>query len=161
MALSISSSSFSDRSEMPAELTCEGSDRSPALAFAGAPPGTRSLALIADDPDAPDPKAPRMTWVHWLLYNLPPDAAGLPEGVAAEDLPAGTRLGVNDFKRATYGGPCPPVGRHRYFFKLYALDTALPDLKSPTKPALEKAMQGHILQEAELVGTYQKKASAE
>lgn len=161
MALSISSSSFSDRAEMPAKLTCEGSDRSPALSFSGIPPGTKSLALIADDPDAPDPKAPRMTWVHWLLYNIPPSATGLTEGVAPANLPAGTLSGLNDFKRTSYGGPCPPIGKHRYFFKLYALDTTLPDLKSPTKPALEKAMEGHILQKAELVGTYQKKAGAE
>lgn len=161
MALSISSSSFSDRAEMPAKLTCEGSDRSPALSFSGIPPGTKSLALIADDPDAPDPKAPRMTWVHWLLYNIPPSATGLTEGVAPANLPAGTLSGLNDFQRTSYGGPCPPIGKHRYFFKLYALDTTLPDLKSPTKPALEKAMEGHILQKAELVGTYQKKAGAE
>lgn len=161
MALSISSSSFSDRAEMPAKLTCEGSDRSPALSFSGIPPGTKSLALIADDPDAPDPKAPRMTWVHWLLYNIPPSVTGLTEGVAPANLPAGTLSGLNDFQRTSYGGPCPPIGKHRYFFKLYALDTTLPDLKSPTKPALEKAMEGHILQKAELVGTYQKKAGAE
>lgn len=160
MALSITSSSFSDRAEMPSKLTCEGSDRSPALAFSGIPPGTRSLALIADDPDAPDPKAPRMTWVHWLLYNLPPDTTGLPEGASAQDFPKGTLSGTTDFKRTTYGGPCPPIGKHRYFFKLYALDTTLPDLKSPTKPALEKAMEGHVLEKTEIVGTYQKKAGA-
>jgi len=98
-----------------------------------------------------------MTWVHWLLYNLPPAAAGLPEGVVPAALPAGTREGINDWKRTGYGGPCPPIGRHRYFHKLYALDTLLPDLERPTKNQLEKAMQGHVLAQAELIGTYQKK----
>ena len=121
------------------------------------PAGTKSLALIVDDPDAPDPAAPRMTWVHWLLYNLPPAAAGLPEGVVPAALPAGTREGINDWKRTGYGGPCPPIGRHRYFHKLYALDTLLPDLERPTKKQLEKAMQGHVLAQAELIGFYQKK----
>jgi Raf kinase inhibitor-like YbhB/YbcL family protein len=110
---------------------------------------------VVDDPDAPDPHAPKMTWVHWVLYNLPPSAPGLPEGV--RDLPAGTREGVNDWKRTGYGGPCPPIGRHRYFHKLYALDVVLPDLGWPTKAQLEKAMEGHILAQAELLGTYQKK----
>jgi Raf kinase inhibitor-like YbhB/YbcL family protein len=93
-----------------------------------------------------------MTWVHWVLYNLPPDVQGLPEGVT--QLPAGTQEGLNDWKRTGYGGPCPPVGEHRYFFKLYALDTLLPDLDHPTKRQLEQAMQGHILGETALVGTY-------
>ena len=98
-----------------------------------------------------------MTWVHWVLYNIPPTATGLPEGAAAGGLPGGTLEGTNDFRRAAYGGPCPPVGRHRYFHKLYALDTVLPDLKNPSKAALEKAMQGHVLTHAELIGTYQKR----
>jgi hypothetical protein len=112
------------------------------------------LVLIVDDPDAPDPAAPKMTWVHWVLYNLPPKSDGLPEG--AKTLPAGGKEGVNDWKRTGYGGPCPPIGRHRYFHKLYALDTVLPDLKQPTKAKLEEAMKGHILSEARLMGTYQK-----
>jgi Raf kinase inhibitor-like YbhB/YbcL family protein len=120
------------------------------------PTGTKSLALIVYDPDAPDPKAPKMTWVHWVLYNLPPTATELPEAVAPGALPAGTKQGKNDWKRPGYGGPCPPIGRHRYFFKLYALDTVLPDLKEPTKPQLEQAMKGHILGQAQLLGTYQK-----
>ncbi|MHB8536387.1 MAG: YbhB/YbcL family Raf kinase inhibitor-like protein, partial [Sulfuricaulis sp.] len=109
-----------------------------------------------DDPDAPDPKAPRMTWVHWVLYNIPPGASGLAEGVAAKDLPKGTLEGINDWKRAGYGGPCPPIGRHRYFHKLFALDTVLPDLGRPTKARLEKAMQEHILMQTELIGAYQR-----
>ena len=109
-----------------------------------------------DDPDAPDPAAPKMTWVHWVLYNLPPDACHLPEAVAPAALPAGTLEGMNDWDRTGYGGPCPPIGRHRYFFKLYALDTILPDLKSPTKVELEKALRSHVIAAAELIGTYQK-----
>ena len=112
--------------------------------------------LIVDDPDAPDPKAPKMTWVHWVLYNLPPTTRGLPEAVAPKDLPAGTREGTNDWKRTGYGGPCPPIGRHRYFHKLYALDAVLPDLGAATKPQVEAAMKGHVIAHAELMGTYQK-----
>lgn len=109
-----------------------------------------------DDPDAPDPAAPKTIWVHWVLYNLPADAVGLLEAVAQAKLPAGTLEGVNDWKRTGYGGPCPPIGRHRYFFKLYALDTLLPDLHRPTKAKLEKAMKDHILAQATLMGTYQR-----
>jgi len=98
-----------------------------------------------------------MTWVHWVLYNIPPSATGLAQGVAPGALPAGTLQGISDFKRTGYGGPCPPIGRHRYFHKLYALDTVLPDLKNPRKPDVEKAMKGHVIEHAELVGTYQKK----
>jgi Raf kinase inhibitor-like YbhB/YbcL family protein len=156
MALTITSPAFASDSEIPKTYTCEGADLSPQLEWSGAPEGTKSFALIVDDPDAPDPAAPKMTWVHWVLYNLPADANHLPEAVAASALPSGALEGTNDWKRTGYGGPCPPVGRHRYFFKLYALDTALPDLKSPTKAALEKAMQGHILTSAQVIGTYQK-----
>ncbi len=156
MSLAITSPSFGHGGEIPARFTCEGEDVSPALAWSGVPAGTRSLALIVDDPDAPDPRAPKMTWVHWVLYGLPPEAGGLAEGVAPGELPGGTREGLNDWQRTGYGGPCPPVGRHRYFFKLYALDAVLPDLGRPTKGRLEEAMAGHILGQAELVGTYQK-----
>ncbi|MBI5510403.1 MAG: YbhB/YbcL family Raf kinase inhibitor-like protein [Deltaproteobacteria bacterium] len=159
MPLMLTSKSFAAHAEIPALHTCEGSDVSPALAWGGLPAGTASLALIVDDPDAPDPKAPRMTWVHWVLYNLPPTATGLAEGVQSKDLPKGTGEGQNDWKRTGYGGPCPPIGRHRYFFKLYALKAVLPDLGKPTKAALEKAMEGKILAKVELVGTYQKKGS--
>jgi hypothetical protein len=120
------------------------------------PDGARSLVLIVDDPDAPDPAKPRMTWVHWVLYDIPATADGLDEGVAPAALPAGTREGLNDWKRTGYGGPCPPIGRHRYFHKLYALDAELGDLGSPTKTEVEHAMKGHVLAEGVLVGTYQK-----
>jgi Raf kinase inhibitor-like YbhB/YbcL family protein len=155
MALSLSSTAFGMGDAMPALHTCQGQDISPPLAWSGLPTGTRSLALIVDDPDAPDPAAPKMTWVHWVLYNLPVAATGLPQGVA--HLPAGTAEGLNDWQRTGYGGPCPPIGRHRYVHKLYALDTVLPDLHNPTKAKLEKAMAGHILEKTELVGTYQKR----
>jgi len=156
MTLSLTSSAFSANGTIPKEFTCEGQNQSPALAWSGAPAGTKTFALILDDPDAPDPKAPKTTWVHWVLYDIPASATSLPKGATTKSLPAGTREGVNDWKRTGYGGPCPPVGRHRYFHKLYALDTALGDLKSPNKAALEKAMQGHTLGTAELVGTYEK-----
>ena len=154
--LTVTSSKFSHEGGIPALYTCQGKDISPPLAWSGVPAGAKSLALIVDDPDAPDPKAPKMTWVHWVLYNLPPTALELPEAVAPGALPAGTRQGKNDWKRTGYGGPCPPIGRHRYFFKLYALDAMLPDLKEPTKAQLEQAMKGHIVGEGQLLGTYQK-----
>jgi Raf kinase inhibitor-like YbhB/YbcL family protein len=157
MGLALTSPAFAPGGEIPATFTCEDLDVSPALEWTGLPDGTKSLALIVDDPDAPDPAAPKMTWVHWVLYNMPPTAAGLPEGVDSTDLPDGTREGLNDWKRTGYGGPCPPIGRHRYHHKLYALDATLPDLGTPTKAAVEAAMKGHVLAEAVLVGTYQKK----
>ena len=157
MALSLSSPAFAAGGEIPELFTCEGRDLSPALSWTGVPAEAKSLVLIVDDPDAPDPKAPKMTWVHWVLYDLPAGTASLPEGVAPKDLPKGTLEGTNDWKRTGYGGPCPPIGRHRYFHKLYALDTVLPDLGTPTKPDLEAAMKGHVIDQAELVGTYQKK----
>jgi Raf kinase inhibitor-like YbhB/YbcL family protein len=153
----ITSTAFAHQADIPAKHTCQGTNVSPPLAFAQVPAGTKSLALIVDDPDAPDPAAPKTVWAHWLLYNLPPQTRGLAEAVATKDLPAGTREGTNDWKKTGYGGPCPPIGRHRYFHKLFALDTVLPDLAQPTKAAFEQAMQGHILAHAELVGTYQKK----
>ena len=154
--MELSSSAFAPNADIPRVYTCEGSDQSPPLAWSGMPAGTRSLALIVDDPDAPDPAAPRMTWVHWVLYNLPPDTTGLAAGASGARLPAGAREGLNDWKRPGYGGPCPPIGRHRYVHKLYALDIALPVLQPATKAALEKAMQGHILARGELVGYYRK-----
>ncbi len=155
MTLVVSSPAFANKQSIPVRYTCEGEDISPPLQFTGIPEGTASLALIVDDPDAPDPAAPKMTWVHWLLYNLPPDTSGLPEAVTA--FPPGTELGTNDFGRTRYGGPCPPIGEHRYRFKLYALDTMLPDLGRPDKEALLRAMDGHILEQALLIGLYQKR----
>jgi Raf kinase inhibitor-like YbhB/YbcL family protein len=152
----ISSPAFAPNGEIPRRHTCGGADVSPALAWAGVPPGTRSLALIVDDPDAPDPSHPKTTWVHWVLYDLPPDATGLAEGVGASALPPGTREGRNDWKATGYRGPCPPVGRHRYFFKLFALGEVLPDLGHPGAAQLLERMQGHVLERAELVGTFQR-----
>jgi len=156
-AMELTSSAFAHNADIPSLYTCEGRDQSPPLAWSGVPAGTQSLALIVDDPDAPDPAAPKMTWVHWVMYNLPPDTPGLAAGASRTRLPPGTREGLNDSQREGYGGPCPPIGRHRYVHKLYALDTVLPVLKPATKAALERAMQGHILARGELVGFYQKK----
>jgi Raf kinase inhibitor-like YbhB/YbcL family protein len=154
MTLSISSPAFEHEGEIPSRYTCDDADISPALEWHGVPPEAKSLALIVDDPDAPDPKAPKMVYVHWVLFDIPPTAPGLPEGVEARDLPAGTREGVNDWKRAGYGGPCPPVGRHRYYFKLYALDTTLGLQDRSTKADVEHAMRSHVLAEGVLMGTY-------
>jgi len=156
MDLTLASTAFPPGGEISREYTCEGGDISPPLTWTGIPSGTQSLVLIVDDPDAPDPAAPRMTWVHWVLYDLPPDATSLPEDTARYGLPPGTREGLNDWKRPGYGGPCPPIGRHRYFHKLYALDVLLGDLGRPTKADLEAAMESHVLASAELIGTYQK-----
>jgi Raf kinase inhibitor-like YbhB/YbcL family protein len=154
--MNLTSSAFSDNQAIPKLHTCEGKDVSPPLSWSGVPANAKSLALIVDDPDAPDPAAPKMTWVHWVMYDIPVSASGLPEGASTAALPKGTLEGNNDWHRTGYRGPCPPVGRHRYFFKLYALDTVLPDLNHPDKKALEKAMKGHIVADAQLVGTYQK-----
>ena len=157
MKLQISSTNFTAGGEIPAVHTCEGKDTSPALSWSGVPEGARSLALIVDDPDAPDPAAPKTTWVHWVLYDLPPSTTALAEGVTAGALPTGTRQGHNDWKRPGYGGPCPPIGRHRYFFKLYALDKTIEGSAHFTKAELTRAMEGHVIAQAELIGTYQKK----
>ncbi|MEJ2365506.1 MAG: YbhB/YbcL family Raf kinase inhibitor-like protein [Deltaproteobacteria bacterium] len=156
MTLEITSQAFSPDEEIPSKYTCDGKDISPALGWSGVPEGTKSLALIVDDPDAPDPAAPRMTWVHWVLYNIPPSATGLPEAMKSQGLPEGTKEGLNSWQSTGYRGPCPPIGRHRYFHKLYALDAVLPDLGKPGKKDLEKAMDGHILATATLVGTYER-----
>ena len=155
MTLNLTSSAFKQGGKIPSNYTCEGDDISPPLAFAGVPKGAKSLALVIDDPDAPDPKAPRRVWVHWVVLNLPPETNGLAENASARGLPAGALHGVNDFQKKTYGGPCPPIGRHRYFFKLYALDVTLP-AKALSKSELEAAMEGHVLGKAELMATYQK-----
>ncbi len=152
--MELTSSAFAKDGDIPRRYTCEGEDIAPPLSWSDVPPRTRSLALIVDDPDAPDPAAPSMTWVHWVLYDIAPGTTGLSEG--GKPLSEGAHEGVNDWHRTGYGGPCPPVGRHRYFFKLYALDTLQPGLHRPKKADLERAMQGHVLARAELIGTYQK-----
>jgi Raf kinase inhibitor-like YbhB/YbcL family protein len=156
MTLTLTSPAFLPNGAIPSRYTCQGQDISPALEWSMAPAGTKSFALIVDDPDAPDPAAPKQVYVHWVLYNIPATTKGLAEGVNAAGLPPGTRQGKNDWGRVGYGGPCPPIGRHRYFHKLYALDVVLPDLGDVTKAALERAMAGHVVGQAELVGTYQK-----
>jgi Raf kinase inhibitor-like YbhB/YbcL family protein len=155
--MKLTSPSFENQREIPQKHTCDGEDVSPALTWSNVPEGTKSFVLIVDDPDAPDPANPRMTWVHWVLYNIPATTCSLTEGVKEKDLPKGTLEGLNDWKKTGYGGPCPPVGKHRYFHKVYALDIVLPDLKQPTKARLEKAMEGHVLSKTELVGLYQRK----
>jgi Raf kinase inhibitor-like YbhB/YbcL family protein len=155
MAMTLNSPAYEQNGHIPSKYTCEGEDISPPLAWEGVPNGAKSLVLIIDDPDAPDPKAPKMVWVHWVVYNMPPDTKSLPENASKLGLPQGTLAGVNDFKKTGYGGPCPPIGRHRYFHKLYALDTTL-DLRGATKSQIERAIQGHVLANTELIGTYQK-----
>jgi Raf kinase inhibitor-like YbhB/YbcL family protein len=155
MAMTLTSPAFKQNSQIPSKYTCEGDDISPPLAWAGLPEGTKSLVLIVDDPDAPDPKAPQRVWVHWVVYNIPADTKGLPENASKAGLPKGVMIGMNDFTKTMYGGPCPPIGRHRYFHKLYALDTTL-DLRKATKTTIEQAMKGHVLASTELIGTYQK-----
>ena len=156
MKMTLTSKSFAHEGEIPRQHTCEGDDLSPALAWSDVPAAARSLVLIVDDPDAPDPKAPKMTWVHWVLYDIPPTATGLAEHIAASALPNGTRQALNDWGAVGYRGPCPPIGRHRYFHKLYALDAVLGDLGKAKKPQVVAAMQGHIVATGELIGTYQK-----
>ena len=150
------SNAFANNGIIPRQYTCEGADLSPLLRWEHLPTGTRSLALIVEDPDAPDPAVPQRIWVHWVLYDIPGRATGLAEGIKASELPPGTREGVNDWQRTGYGGPCPPIGRHRYFFRLYALNTVLPDLQHPDKTQLQTAMRGHLLAETALVGLYAK-----
>jgi Raf kinase inhibitor-like YbhB/YbcL family protein len=152
----LTSTAFEHNGEIPSLYTCDGQDISPPLAWKDLPEAAKSLVLIVYDPDAPDPKAPKMTWVHWVLYNMPPNVNNLQQAVKSSDLPSGTLEGLNDWKRTGYGGPCPPIGRHRYFHKLYALDEVLPDIGTPTKAKIEKVMAGHIIATVELVGTYER-----
>lgn len=154
--LELTSIRFKDGDLIPIAYTGEGEDLSPPLEWKGIPAGTKSLALIVEDPDAPDPRNPQTTWCHWLLYNLPVGAQRLTEGAGPDVLPEGTKQGLNDWGRQGYGGPMPPVGTHRYFFRLYALDTVLPDLGRCSRLDLLDAMDGHILGEAELIGLYAK-----
>ena len=156
MTFVLTSPSFDDQGSIPRKQSCEGGEVAPSLSWSGAPGASKSFVLIVDDPDAPDPQAPKKTWVHWILYDIPPTTTALPEGTTSKTLPPGTREGLNDWKRTGYGGPCPPTGRHRYFHQLYALDIVLGDMGHPTKAAVENAMKGHIVAQARLVGTYQK-----
>lgn len=151
MAMDIESASFEHGQTIPRKHTCDGPDLSPPLEWSGVPTGTQSLALVADDPDAP-----MGTWVHWVIYDLPGETRALPEGIpTTETLPRGGVQGRNDFGRVGYGGPCPPPGRpHRYFFKLYALNARVNLPPGATEQDIQKAMEGHILAEAELMGTY-------
>lgn len=153
--LTLTSPAFYAGAEIPARHTCDGDDRSPPLAWRGAPEGTRSFALVVDDPDAPDPAAPKRVWVHWVLYNVPADVDALPEGASPGALPAGAREGQHDGGGGGWSGPCPPIGRHRYVHTLYALDAVLPDLGPHAgKAELRRAMEGHVLAHAALIGTY-------
>ena len=150
MAMRLDSPAFSDGGNIPPDYTCDGEDRAPPLVWSGVPNNAESLVLIVDDPDAPDPAAPKRVWVHWVVYNLAPSTTGL-DGA----LPGGANEGLNDWKQAGYRGPCPPIGRHRYFFKVYALDTQLPEIHQATKGKIEQAMAGHVLAQTQLVGRYQ------
>jgi len=152
MEIKITSSAFEEGGLIPAKYTCDGADVSPPLQWDAVPEGTKSVALICDDPDAP-----MGTWVHWVLFNLPSDAKELAENIPAEEtLPNGAKQGVNDFGRIGYGGPCPPGGTHRYFFKIYALDTEVGLEAGANKRQLLKAMEGHILEQGQLVGKYKR-----
>lgn len=151
----ISSPAFSEDKAIPARYTCEGLGLVPPLTWTAPPAGTRSLALVMTDPDAPDPKSPRMTWVHWIAFDLPPSAGAFePDGT----FPLGGREGINSWKHLGYGGPCPPIGRHRYFFRLYALDTKLAFVNPPDRKKLLAAMRGHVLAKTVLMGTYQRRS---
>jgi len=152
----VSSPAFADGASIPSKYTCDGGDLVPPLAWRGIPEGTRSLALVIVDPDVPDPAAPVRSWVHWVVYAIPPGTEGIAESQADNALPRGAKEGLNDWKRTRYGGPCPPIGKHRYYFRLYALDATLDALESPTKTDLETAMDGHVLRSAVLVGTYER-----
>jgi len=153
MALELSSAAFSEGGSIPAQYTCDGRDISPPLAWRGIPRGTKSLALVCDDPDAP-----RGTWVHWVVFNLPPTATGLPEGVPPRnDVPGGGLQGSNDFRKIGYGGPCPPGGTHRYVFTLYALDSGVKLPAGAAKTDLLAAIAGHVLAEGKLTGKYSRR----
>jgi len=158
MTLTITSAEFEQGGEIPARFTCEGDDISPPLAWSQTPASAKTLALIVDDPDAPDPAKPQRVYVHWVVYNIPV-AASLKENASKAEMPKGAVQGKNDWGKVEYGGPGPPIGRHRYYFKLYALDIELTGLSAPTKADLERAMTGHVIETGELMGTYQKVAA--
>ena len=157
MTFKLISPAFGHNGSIPTQYTCEGDDLSPPLAWSDVPSGTRSLVLIMDDPDAPDPAKPQRVYVHWLVYNISPITLKLPLNAAKSGLPGRAQHGTNDWEKHDYGGPCPSIGRHRYFFKLYALDTQLQGLNNPTKAELEQAMEGHLVGHVEMVGTYEKR----
>jgi len=159
MTLKITSTAFQQAGSIPSKYTCEGPDVSPPLAWSGVPAKAKTLALIVDDPDAPDPAKPQRVYVHWVVYNIPAGTPSLSENASKTGMPKGAVQGKNDWGKAEYGGPCPPIGRHRYFFKLYALDIELTGMRSATKADLERAMNGHVLDTGEMMGTYQKAAS--
>jgi Raf kinase inhibitor-like YbhB/YbcL family protein len=149
MAMQLVSTAFSEGGTIPRQYTCDGKDVSPPLTWSGVPEGAKSIALICDDPDA------SKTWVHWVIFDLPPAVKGLPEGIATSaEVAGGGTQGTNDFRKVGYGGPCPPSGTHRYFFKLYALDTQVKLKSNATKADVERAMKGHVLAEATLMGRY-------
>ena len=150
--MELSSAAFKNGAPIPKQFTCDGPNVSPPLQWSGIPDGSKSLALLVDDPDAP-----RGSWVHWILFNIPPGAAGLPENIKKTvTIPNGARQGMNDFHEVGYGGPCPPGGKHRYFFRLYALDAELTVDAGATRAQFERAMQGHVVSDAQLMGTYQR-----
>ena len=152
MKLIVSSSAFQPGELIPKRHTCDGEESSPPISWSDVPKETKSIALISDDPDAP-----RGTWVHWVIFNIPPDAKGLPENIQSRStLPDGSRQGMNDSREIGYGGPCPPSGTHRYYFKVYALNTTLTLESGATKAQLLKAMEGHILGEGEVMGKYKR-----
>lgn len=155
--MKIQSPVFKENGQIPSLYTCEGQDISPELYWSEVPTNTKSLVLVVDDPDAPDPNAPKMVWIHWILFNIPPSAQGLKENALINGLPTGTQIGKNSWNKQAYGGPCPPIGRHRYYHKLYALDVTLDNLNAPTIEQLQNAMQNHIIDQAVLMGTYQKR----
>ena len=160
MRLLIGSPAFHDGGELPVEHTADGDDRSPALEWRGVPASAKSLALLVEDPDAPDPAAPKLTFCHWILVDLPTGSTGLPAGVGPAALPPGTHPGRNACGRTHWDGPAPPIGRHRYVFRLFALDTTLPSLRTPTRAELLAAIDGHVIEEARVTGTYARPARA-
>lgn len=153
MEIKITSSAFQENQMIPEKYTCEGEDISPQLKWDSMPDGTKSIAVICDDPDAP-----MGTWVHWVVYNIPPDIRELPENFPDDEtLPDGTRQGITDFGKTGYGGPCPPSGTHRYYFKIYALDINIDAVSILDKKTLLQEMQGHILAQGQLIGRYKRK----
>jgi Raf kinase inhibitor-like YbhB/YbcL family protein len=154
--LNLSSSAFAANTPIPSKYTCEGANVSPPLAWSGAPATAKSFALIVEDPDAPDPAKPTRVVTHWVAYNIPGSTSALSENASKTGLPAGSAQGLNEGNKPAYMGPCPPIGSHRYFFKLYALDTVLTGLKNPKKADVQQAMQTHVVDSTQFIGTYQK-----